>query len=170
MMQLVTIAATLALMSIPPTTVQRAEMMMFTARYDAVVTPFVTRQNAAYAAMGDGFYAGSEQAITISEKAQTANAICARTAAAVRSMMIPASLPEADQERVRAYIRAKAVVYDSRCAQTRALIAYVDDPSKSSNEAALRRADATQTRLVAQGWSAIAPVFTRLKMRKPAAW
>lgn len=164
-----TIAA-IAALAIPEATVQRTQVRLFVAAYDRTVTPFMTRQGAAYDAIGSGFYAGTEQAIRISERAQAALAICPRTAAAVKNLDVPTSLPSEEREIFASYLRAKGAVYDSRCSEMRSLIAYVDDPSKASNDAALRRAGATQSRLVKQGWTTLRPVFNRLRIRKPSTW
>lgn len=164
-------AAVLVASPMPATEMlQRAEVRRYVAEYDRIVTPTVDRTSAAWDAMGSGFYAGTPQAVRISARAQAALAICPRAVTAIARQALPATLPAEELRGFQSYRRAKAAMYRTRCDEMRALVRYVDEPSKSSNEAALVETGDTQTRLGKNAWSAIAPTFRRLGMRRPKAW
>ena len=163
------VAALVGVVGVPSAAdVQRANVAAYVTAYERTVTASVNSYDAAFTY--DSFYAGTAEAVAISRRAQTALSLCRVAAKRIPALRSPQSLPADDRAAFDQYTRIKAAVYRHRCDSLASLVAYVDDPSKSSAQASVERSDAAAERMYVRGKATILPTFKRLHMRYPAHW
>jgi hypothetical protein len=155
-----------------PLAFQRAQVRSYAQAYNAAIAPTHTPYEKAIDFGDDNaFYVGSDEATTISAFAQQASATCPATTTRISALEPPRGLPGAEAKSFDTFTVAKATYYRSvRCPQIDALIAYIDEPGKSSVEAKMRRYDKMADRRWERARRLIIPTFKRLGMKLPEGW
>lgn len=160
----------LALAATTAKPIQQADVHRYVRDYNAAVNPYIIKNAKLHTEWGSGFELGSDKAIKLSALALATRDLCNRSVTRLGRVEPPTLLTEAHRKAFSAYHAQKVALYMMRCREAQLIVAYIDEPLKPSNRAALERSSVQDNRIGTTAGKRLQPVFRQIGITYPKDW